>query len=79
MLFSFFDDASYTLIFTRSALIVNFLIGELFFNSKDVTILAKIALEMFRRQEYGSYNFTIKMPPRYQLAIQHTSAGLSFR
>ena len=39
-LFSFFAEASSTLIFTKSALIVKALIDELFHNSKDETILA---------------------------------------
>ena len=78
-LFSFSDDAISTLILTKSAPIVNFLIGELFFNSKDETIFAETAMKLFRRQEDGTYNVTIKTPLRYQLAVQHTSAGLSFR
>ena len=78
-LFSFFDDANSAQTFTISVPIVKVLIGELFFNSKDETILAVTALVLFRRQKNDSYTATIKTPLRYQLAVQHTSAGLSFR
>lgn len=71
-----FNDASSTLIFTISAHIVKVLIGELFFNFEDETILAKTALKLLRRKENDSYNAKIKMPLRYRLAIQHTSAVL---
>lgn len=74
-LFSF-DDASSTLIYTISAQIVKILIGELYFNSEDKTILAETALKLFPHQEYGSFNVTIKTPLGYQLVIQHTSARL---
>ena len=68
-LFSFFDDASSTLLFTISAPIGKVFIGELFFNSKDKTILFETALKLFRRQEDGGYDVKIKTPLRYQLAI----------
>ncbi|BBM97131.1 hypothetical protein MPTK1_1g03250 [Marchantia polymorpha subsp. ruderalis] len=64
-LFSFSDDASSTLIFTISAQIVKILIGELFFNSEDETILAERALKLLRHQKDDSFNVTIKTPLRY--------------
>ncbi|BBN02621.1 hypothetical protein MPTK1_2g16710 [Marchantia polymorpha subsp. ruderalis] len=60
-LFYFFDDTSSTLIFIISASIVKVLIGELVFNSEDEMILAEIVLQLLWRQEYGSYNVTIKI------------------
>ena len=47
-MFSFFDNASSTLIFTISAPIVKVLMGGLLFNSKDETILSETASTLFR-------------------------------
>lgn len=83
----FVDNAKDNLEFViRQSNIVNSLIGELFFNlehdedDNDSTSITKVnAMKLFNIQEDESYLVTIKNPLHFWLAIDHTSASLSFR
>jgi hypothetical protein len=66
--------------------IVDVLIADMFFNPEedeeddDSSPISKAnALKLFHPEPDGSYTVTISNPLRYNLALDHTSAGLSFR
>jgi hypothetical protein len=72
--------------FTICGPIVEVLIGELFFHpaedeeDEDSTPITKAdAMQLFVKQDDGSYVVTIKNRLRFNLALDHTAVGLSFR
>jgi hypothetical protein len=69
-----------------SAPIVENIIGDMFFHPEDdeddddtEPVTKANAMKLFKREADGSYLVTIKNPTRFWLALDHTSAGLSFR
>ena len=86
-LHSFFESSSESLQMTISAPIVDELIGKLFYHPEDDSedgdpepITKANAMKLFKLNEDGlTYSVLIKNPLRFQLAIEHTSVGLSFR
>lgn len=83
----FLDKSSDTLTFRISRpLIIEKVVGDLFFNPEeneeddDSEAISKAnAMKLFKLQDDGSYEITIKNSLRWNLAIQHVSVGLTFR
>jgi hypothetical protein len=72
--------------FTICGPIVEVLIGELVFHpeededDEDSTPITKAnAMKQFFKQDDGSYVVKIKNPLRFNLALDHTAVGMSFR
>ena len=84
---SILDNAKNNLKFViHQSNIVNFLIGELFFNPEQeeednvcMLITKANAMKLFKIQEDGSYFVTITNPLCFWLAIDYTSVGLLLR
>ena len=73
------------MLFSISALIVEDLIGGVFFNPDDdvegdgPAITKANAMKLFRVQDDGSYQVRIKNELRFNLSMDYVSVGLSFR
>ena len=73
------------MLFSISALIVEDLIGGVFFHPDDdvegdgPAITKANAMKLFRVQDDGSYQVRIKNELRFNLSMDYVSVGLSFR
>jgi hypothetical protein len=83
---AYMDRIESSIKFNISAPIVENIIGGMFFHPEDDEddddtgpVTKANAMKLFNQEEDGSYSVTIKNPTRFWLAIDHTSAGLSFR
>ncbi|ETN17945.1 hypothetical protein PPTG_05603 [Phytophthora nicotianae INRA-310] len=76
---SHYEVESSTLSFDIPEHIVTDLIGKIYFNDEDEGASEPVALRAFGDADAGVYRLQIKTPFRFNLAIQHMSARLSFR